>query len=89
MSATRTRRVPINGQAPVTPAVPAVPTLSPMSIKVLMELLGQVNLPVNHPQFEQSAAVWLQVRRELAAISQYHGMAAEGGVPITSDTGAQ
>lgn len=48
------------------------PTLSAGSVQMLTELLGTINLPVNHPQLEEVAALWANVNRELAAIAEYH-----------------
>jgi hypothetical protein len=47
------------------------PTLSPQSVAVLTEVLGNVTIPVTHPQFEEVTAAWTVVRRELAAIAEY------------------
>lgn len=50
----------------------AAPSLSPRSVAALTELLGNVNLPISHPQFEELAAVWAQAKRELAAIAEHY-----------------
>ena len=44
--------------------------LSPSTVAVLTELLGNVQLPVSHPQFEEVAAAWGLAKRELAALAQ-------------------
>lgn len=48
------------------------PFLSAETVAVLVELLGNVQLPVSHPQFEEVAAVWGKAKRELAELSQYY-----------------
>jgi hypothetical protein len=48
------------------------PTLSPSSVELIADLLGNVQLPVTHPQLEELAAAWGQAKRELAAINAWH-----------------
>ena len=48
------------------------PELSPASVAVLTDLLGNVQLPVTHPNLEEIAAMWAGAKRELEAISQWH-----------------
>lgn len=48
------------------------PTLSPQSVAVLTEVLGNVTIPVTHPQFDDVTAAWSVLRRELAAIKNWH-----------------
>lgn len=55
----------------------SLPTLSVDSVAVLLELLGRVQLPVSHPQFEEVAAMWAKAKQELVAIANHHSAAGE------------
>jgi hypothetical protein len=48
------------------------PTLSRESVALLADLLGNVQIPITHPDLEELAAGWSAAKRELAAIDQWH-----------------
>ena len=51
------------------------PTLSRISVTVLTEMLGNVQLPVTHPNVEELAMMWATAKRELEAIADWHDSA--------------
>jgi hypothetical protein len=54
------------------PPVSDTPTLSEGTVALLLDVMGNVQLPVTHPQLEEIAAAWAQAKRELAAIAAQH-----------------
>ena len=50
------------------------PSLSQSSVELLSDLLGNVQLPVTHPQLEELAALWGTAKRELAALAEHYGL---------------